>query len=248
MTPSRCCVAVLTVVLSTTALANKKAAEPSEVRAKVTETPVDLSTQDDARKVAEAYLKAIEGSGDEAGRDQLLGGATMTAKIFVLPNWKIVAREPNKKESGDLAQVAARVAAIDRAGRNALAKIMGGGPLGGDKDGMGTREISAEDASQLLAPTRSLATSFKTANPVFAYVARVDRSVYWHPKNPIRKLITDAGSKGPYELDLNLFRVETLEGLGTPTPRVWPLRVLRLKTDKFDTGWKVLPASDWNGE
>jgi hypothetical protein len=29
-------------------------------------------------------------------------------------------------------------------------------------------------------------------------------------------------------------------------PREWPMRVLRFKAGKIDTGWKVLPASDWN--
>jgi putative oxidoreductase len=234
------------------AMAGKKSsgAEASGAKAAVVETPVAVEARDEPRQIAEQYLKAVAGTGDDAGRDLLLGGATMTAKIFILPNWKIVGRDPWKKETGDLAGVAANVQAIDRAGRAALATIMGGGPAGGgkDRDGLGTRELSAEDASHLLAPTRALATSFLTSHPVFAYVARVDRAVYWHPKNPIRALITQAGGKGAYQLDLNLFKVETLEGLGTPVPRVWPLRVLRLKTATLDTGWKILPASDWNGE
>jgi hypothetical protein len=28
--------------------------------------------------------------------------------------------------------------------------------------------------------------------------------------------------------------------------RLWPLRVLRIKSAKYDSGWKVLPASDWD--
>ncbi len=247
----RLVIASLGLLLGALAFAGKKhpAADTPHGKATVVDTPVDLATRDEPRQTAEQYLKAIEGSGDDGGRDLLLGGATMTAKIFTLPNWKIVSREPYRKETGNLADVAAHIDAIDRAGRTALSAVMGGGPLGaGDKEGLGARELSADDATRLLGPTRTLATAFQVSYPVFAYVARVDRAVYWHPKNPIRKLIADAGRKGPYQLDLHLFRVETLEGLGTPTPRVWPLRVLRLKTATFDTGWKILPASDWNAE
>ena len=31
-------------------------------------------------------------------------------------------------------------------------------------------------------------------------------------------------------------------------PRSWGLKVMRFETDTLDTGWKVLPASDWSAE
>jgi hypothetical protein len=246
----RFALALVAVISSPIAHAGpKKTVQSPHGKGTVIDTPVDLAATDEPRQVAEQYLKAIEGSGDDAGRELLLGGTTMTAAIFTIANWKIVAREPSRHETGDLEDVAARISGIDRAGAAVIATIMGGGPLGNGKgDAMSARTLSAEDAAKLQAPTHNLAVQFKESHPVFAYVARADRSVFWHPKNPIRKIIQDAGGKGPYQLDLNLFRVQTLEGLATQTPRVWPLRVLRLKTAKLDTGWRILPASDWNAE
>ena len=51
--------------------------------------------QDDAeaKKVAETYLNALTGTGDEAGKDLLHGGVTMTAQLFSLENWKRPAEE-----------------------------------------------------------------------------------------------------------------------------------------------------------
>jgi hypothetical protein len=247
----RVAAALAAICASTVVLAGpKKAAEEPHGKGTVVDSPVDVSANDEPRQVAEQYLKAIDSSGgDDKGRELLLGGTTMTAAIFTLANWKIVGREPSRRETGDLGDVAARIAAIDKAGAAVIAAIMGGGPLGNGKgDSMSARSLTAEDAAKLQAPTHNLAIQFKESHPVFAYVSRADKSVFWHPKNPIRKVIQDAGGKGSYQLDLNLFRIETVEGLATPTPRVWPLRVLRLKTAKMDTGWRILPASDWNAE
>jgi hypothetical protein len=41
--------------------------------------------------------------------------------------------------------------------------------------------------------------------------------------------------------------VTSVEG-AAKTPREWPLRVVRFKSEKVDSGWKILPASDWNAE
>ena len=42
--------------------------------------------------------------------------------------------------------------------------------------------------------------------------------------------------------------IESLEGPRKEVRR-WPLRVLRFTTSRgLDTGWKILPASDWNGD
>ncbi|MBI5495377.1 MAG: hypothetical protein HY904_10165 [Deltaproteobacteria bacterium] len=228
------------------AKAPEKAAPLSVGEGKVTQTPLGLDAVDEPRKAAEAYLKALSGQGDDTARDTLLGGATLNARLETLPNWKIVSREPGQVELGELADVATNMENLDKEGRMALAKMLGGGPAS-DPDGLSMQELDAEQAQQLLAPTKARAAAFQKSHPVFAYVARVDREVYWHPKNPVRKLIADAGSKGRYQLDFHLFKVEVLEGAQKKS-RVWPLRLLRLRTDKLDTGWRVLPASDWNAE
>ena len=223
------------------------AAPLSVGKGSVTETKMAVDAQDEVRKLADAYLRALTGDGDDSARDTLLGGATLNARLEVLANYKIVGREPHQTEKGDLADVVANVEGLDKEGRAALARIMGGGPAGGqdDDDGLGMEALDGAQAQQLLGPTRARAAAFMKSHPVFAYVARVDREVYWHPKNPIRKLLADAGGKGTYQLDFHLFRVQTKEG---SRARTWPLRILRLRTAAMDTGWKVLPASDWNAE
>jgi len=241
--------AVCALLAAPAAFAKRKAqpALPATM-AQVAQTQVALEAQDPQRKVAEQYLDALTGKGSDAGRDHLLGGATMTARIFQLENWKIVSREPHKREVGELSDVNALVDALDREGRTALSKLMGGGP-GSGGDEMQTHEFSADDAHKILEPTRAKAALLTKTHPVFAYVARVDKEVYWHPQNPFRPMLQKAGAKGKYTLDFDLFWVETDEGLGTEkTARKWPLRVVRFVSDSVDTGYKILPASDWNAE
>jgi hypothetical protein len=244
--------AALTLCLQVHAAKKPTKADPPlpTTMAKVVETPVPVDTHDDSRKVAEAYLNALTGQGSDSGRDLLLGGATMTAQIFTLENWKVVGRENHRNEVGDVADLNALVEAVDKAGRAALAKIMEGGPAGsGDDEGLETQQVSLEDAKKIQAPTRAKVAVFNKTHPVFAYVARVDREVYWHPKNPFRKLLSDAGPKGPYTIDVDKFWIETDEGIGeSKTPRKWPLRVVRFRSNGQDTGYKILPASDWNAE
>jgi hypothetical protein len=111
---------------------------------------------------------------------------------------------------------------------------------------MAVVELTKDEASRLLAPTRQRTEAFRKTLPLLAYVARVDREVYWHPKNPVRPLLQQAGSDGTYTLDVYHFTVETTEGPRKET-RKWPLRVVRFTTSGgLDTGWKVLPASDWS--
>ena len=127
--------------------------------------------------------------------------------------------------------------------------VAGTGP-GGLSDGRLSSHTSGQGASRaqaLEAPTRARAAASLKSHPVFAKVARVDKEVYWHPKNPVRKLLADGGGKGRYQLDFIRFRIETLEGRDKKS-RKWPLRMVRLRTDKLDTGWKVLAAADWNAE
>ncbi len=227
--------------------AKETKAPPTAVApARVTDTEVAVDTQDDARKAAQAYLDALTGKGAETSRDLLLGGATLTARMVTLANAKVVAREKHRHEEGQLGDLNTLVNELDKEGRAALAKLMGGGP--GASDDMAMTEVGAEDAKKLLGPTREKAQRFNQTHPVFAYVARVDKEVYWHPQNPFRPLLTQAGPTGAYAIDLDLFWVETVEGLGEKTTRKWPLRIVRFRSAKADTNLRVLPASDWNAE
>ena len=81
---------------------------------------------------------------------------------------------------------------------------------------------------------------------LFGKLARVDTWVYWNPANPLRLLVPELGTRGDYQLWYHHFEIE--EVLKRGKTRTWPLRVLRSKTDAYDSGWKILPASDWNPE
>lgn len=207
---------------------------------------VPAFAQDDteAKKVAETYLNALTGAGDEAGKDLLLGGVTMTAQLFSLENFKFKAKDPVKKEEGDLAHAVQMMNALDKSGRSALTKLMGVEQVGDD---LKMTEVSQEEATKLLAPTREKATAFQKHHGVLAYVLRVGKEVYWHPKNPVRAVLSKAGTTGKYSIEVHRWIITSTEG-PAKTPREWPLRVLRFKSGKIDTGWKVLPASDWNAE
>jgi hypothetical protein len=241
--------AVLLAVLAapSASAAAKKKVEPAlpQAMAQVTDTAVDASTLDPQHQVAEAYLNALTGKGADQGRETLLGGATMTARIFQLENWKVTGREKHRHEVGELSDVNALIDALDREGRTALGKMMSGG---GGGDDVSMHEFSADEAKKILQPTKAKAALLTRTHPVFAYFARVDKEVYWHPKNPFREVLAKAGAKGKYSLDLDLLWITTEEGLAEKTARKWPLRVVRFVSDGVDTGYKILPASDWNAE
>jgi hypothetical protein len=227
--------------------AKPKEAPPAAVaQARVVDTDVSKDTQDEARKLADAYLAALTGKGSEQSRESLLGGATLTARMVTLENAKVVDRQKHRHEEGQLADLNVLVNDLDKEGRAALGALMGGGPAAADD--MSLREVDVEAAKKLLGPTREKAKRFTSTHPVFSYVARVDKEVYWHPQNPFRALLTEAGPTGPYAIDLDYFYVETSEGLGEKTTRKWPLRVVRFRSAKLDTGLRILPASDWNAE
>lgn len=204
------------------------------------------AVEDDAeqKKVAVTYLNALTGKGDEAGKDLLLGGVTMNAQLFSLENFAFKSKDPVQKEEGDLAHAAQMMNDFDRASRAALTKLMGMERVGDD---LRLTEVSQADASKLLAPTREKAAAFQKGHPVLAYALRVGHEVYWHPKNPMRAVLSRAGNQGRYSIELHRWRMTSTEG-PAKTPREWQLRVLRFKSAKVDTGWKVLPASDWNAE
>ncbi|SRR5712692_4656307 len=202
----------------------------------------DRPSEADAAKAAEAYLSALTGTGDDSARELLLGGVTMDAQISSLENWRIVSKEPFKTEEGDLGRAVQLMNELDRVGDEAVRKMMNEQAKG---SGMKVSELSQADAAKLLAPTKEKTERFSKACPVLAYVARVGKALYWHPKNPIRSLLAKAGKHGKYSLQLQRFNIETREG-PRQVPREWPLRVLRFRSDRLETGWKILPASDWS--
>ena len=205
--------------------------------------PAFADDEEDAKKVATTYLNALTGKGDEAGKDLLLGGVTMNAQLFTLENAELKALE-KKSEDGDLGKAVQLMSELDKSGRKALTKLMGAEAVGDD---LKVTEVTKEDAEKLLKPTLEKAQAFLKAAPVLAYTCRVGKEVYWHPKNPMRAVLAKAGNSGKYQLEMRRWTVVSREG-PNKTPREWPLRVLRFRTGKIDTGWKVLPASDWSVE
>jgi hypothetical protein len=234
----------LALLLTTPAFAAARkpaAPAPATSQAKVTDTAIDPAEQDGARKAAEAYLQACSRAGDQMAIDTLLGGATLMARAFVIDGWKITGREKHRHETGKLESLHAFVDALDASGRKSLMQLLGGGPAA-EPD---LQEVTAEEATQILKPTRVRTRDFAKSHPVFAYLARVDKPVYWHPNNPFRKLLAAAGPEGDYQVDLDLFWVESTRNGST---RRWPLRVVRFVANGQDTGLRILPASDWNAE
>jgi hypothetical protein len=202
--------------------------------------------EDPVHQIARAYLDALVGVGDDAARESLLGGVTMNASIATIGSWRIIAEDPVRKESGALQTAAQLMTDLDKAGRATLANLLTqSGAVGNDVE---VRELSEAEANRLLAPTKERASRFVRTLPVLAYIARVSKPVYWHPKNPIRPLLVQAGTNGTYSLEVHRMTIESLEGPRKEVRR-WPLRVLRFTTSRgLDTGWKILPASDWNGD
>jgi hypothetical protein len=202
--------------------------------------------EDPVHQVARAYLEALVGAGDDAARDTLLGGVTMNASIATIGSWRIVAEDPVRKETASLQTAGELITDLDKSGRATLAALLT--QSGAVSNDIQVRELSESEANRLLAPTKERASRFVRTLPVLAYVARVNKPVYWHPKNPIRPLLTEAGTEGTYSIEVHRMTVESLEGPRKEVRR-WPLRVLRFTTSKgLDTGWKILPASDWNGD
>lgn len=224
--------------------AAKPAAKPvkkGEVREVKTEPPpagkIDgPGPLDDARKVAEAYLNALSGKGGEESRDLLLGGATLTARDFNIPNWRIAYRDEARVEEKSIFGAMKAMWMLDKIGAEALNMV-----VVQEDDSL---TLTQEQAAKMLAPTREAAVKFQDEFPLFAYIARVDKDVFWHPENPWRREAKKLGKEGNYRLELHRFMVEEREQ-GKQT-RLWPLRVLRVKSAKYDSGWKILPASDWD--
>ena len=205
---------------------------------------VPAVAQDDAeaKKVAETYLNALTGKGDEAGKELLLGGVTMNAQLFTLDNWSFKTKDPVRKEEGDLAHAVGMMNDLDKAGRKMLHKLLGAEQVGDD---LQVTEVTPEEAKKLLQPTQAKALAFKNSHKELAYALRVGKELYWHPKNPMRPLLNKAGTQGKYYVEIHRWVVLSKEG-PAKQPREWPLRVIRFKAGKIDTGWKIMPASDWS--
>jgi len=202
--------------------------------------------EDPVHQIARAYLDALVGVGDDAARETLLGGVTMNASIASIGSWRIIAEDPVRKETGALQTASQLMSELDKTGRATLANLLN--QSGATSNEVEVRELSEAEANRLLAPTRQSASRFVRTLPVLAYIARVSKPVYWHAKNPVRPLLAQAGTDGTYSLEVHRITIESLEGPRKEVRR-WPLRVLRFTTSRgLDTGWKILPASDWNGD
>ncbi len=204
---------------------------------------------DDAevRRVAETYLDAISGKGDGGGKEQLLGGVVMEADMLSIGEWKILGKDPVRREKGDLARARKLMAELDAAADAAMTKL--GAAPSAPEDDLQMAEISKDVVDQLMKPTRKNADRLIKAHPVLSYTLRVGREVYWHPRNPMRLLLSRSGAAGPYELEVHRFRVEHKQGLrGREKPVVWGLKILRFTAGDEDTGFKVLAAADWSPE
>lgn len=215
-----------------------KKAEPREVK---TEPPpvgkIDgPGPLDEPRKVAEAYLNALAGKGGEESRDLLLGGATLTARDFNIPNWRIVSRDEARVEERPIFGAMKAMWMLDKIGAEALNMV-----VVKEDDSL---TLTQEQAAKMLGPTREAALKLQDDFPLFSYVARVDKDVFWHPENPWRREAKKLGKEGNYKLELHRFMVEEREQ--GKQSRLWPLRVLRVTSAKYDSGWKILPASDWD--
>ncbi len=201
-------------------------------------------TESEAKAVAVRYLDALTGKGSEADKGLLLGGVTMNAQMFNVDNYAFKKKDYASKGEGDLAEVTRMVADIDKAGKGALGKILGREKVGDD---LTMTELSQADATKLLGPTKSKMQALEKGHKALAYALRTSKDLYWHPKNPMRSVLKAAGGEGRYSIEVFHWTIVSKEG-PRQSPREWPLRVLRFTSPQNDTGWKVMPAADWNAE
>ena len=215
-----------------------KAAPPVELKSlPPVETTDGPGALDEPRKVAEKYLKALEGKGDGTAREYLLGGSTLTANDFTIPNWKIKKRDAPRIEERGVDGALAAMRDLERKGAEALNNVV----VSEDN----SVSFTQEQANKMLEPTKIQAQKFMDAYPLFSYIARARKDVFWHPENPWLKEVKKLGRGGDYKLEVHRFTIEEKDP-GGGASRIWPLRVLRVTTKTYDSGWKILPASDWD--
>jgi hypothetical protein len=227
----------LGLLSASVAVANEKAPEKGYAAPPPTSTVDGAGVLDEPRKVAEAYLKALAGKGDDSARNYLLGGLTLTANDFSIPNWKIKKRDAPRIEDKDVDGAVKMLRDLEKKGAELLNAVV----VSGEDNSVA---ISQEQADRLMEPTKSQAQKFIDAYPTFSYIARVGRQVFWHPENPFLKEVKKLPKGGKYHLEVHRFQIEETEN--GKASRVWPLRVLRLTSTGYDSGWKILPASDWD--
>ncbi len=223
-------VSVSLVSAGKTAPTEKGTAEPPPAAVKA--GPGEL---DAPRKIAESYLKALEGKGDGTARNYLLGGSTLTANDFTIPNWRIVKRDEVRTETKDVDGAVKMMRDLEKKGAEALNAVV----VSEDS----SVALSQDQANKLLEPTRKQAQKFIDEYPLFSYVARVGKDVFWHPENPWLKEVKKLEKGSTYVLEVHRFQIEEKDG---GSARIWPLRVLRVTSKTYDSGWKILPASDWD--
>ena len=176
------------------------------------------------------------------GKDYLLGGVSLDAKAAAVTSPKIVSKQEPRSEEGQLGDLQSAVDALDKAGLQLLGE---GAALGGAGDP--AKEVNVDHARKMAEKTKQLRQELITKYPVFADVIRANKMIYWHPKNPARMILQKADKTGAYKVEYVAFTVESKDSV-KDKPRQWPLRVVRIKTDATDSGWKVLPASSWDPE
>lgn len=201
-----------------------------------------LSPAEDAKvqALANSYVQSLA-SGDAAGKQQLLGGATYDAKQATAYNPKILKKSDVRSEDGSLVELATYMKDLDQAGFKFL------GQETEDTKGAAPAAVDLPQALKLVEQTRAARQALMKKFPVLSDVIRVDRPLYWHPKNPARAVIKQSNKKGTYHVDYVSFTVQSQDD-PKAAARTWPLRIVRFKSEAVDTGWKVLPASEWDPE
>lgn len=231
------CAVIVALSLSPAASPKKDATEMGKAAPPPVETVIDgAGAMDKPRKIAEAYLKALAGKGDDSARNYLLGGSTLTANDFTIPNWKIKKRDEVRTEDKSVSGAVRMMRDLEKKGAEALNNVV----VAEDS----SMAMSQEQANKLLEPTRRQAQKFIEEYPLFAYVARVGKDVFWHPENPWLGVVKAMPKDGDYHLEVHRFQIEETDA--GKTARIWPLRVLRVTAKDYDSGWKILPASDWD--
>jgi hypothetical protein len=229
--------ALLALLSASAVVAGDKAPEKGYAAAPPVASVDGAGAEDEPRKVAESYLKALSGKGDDSARNYLLGGVTLTANDFSIPNWKIKKRDAPRVEDEDVDGAVRMQRELEQKGAELLNAVV----VAGEE---GAVALTQAQADKLMEPTKSQAQKFIDAYPTFAYIARVGRPVFWHPENPFLKEVKKLPRGAQYHLEVHRFQVEETDN--GRASRVWPLRVLRMTATGYDSGWKILPASDWD--
>lgn len=213
-------------------LAQKKAkAGKAKAGKKGAKDKAPAAAPDEARSVADAYLEAIAGKGDAAARGHLLGGVTFTAQDAMIGDFSIAGAEEPQTEEKYLATAVKAQQDLDKAGSQALFARLEG-------------KLPKPEVTKLFKAAIDARRAMEKDYPIFAEANRADKAIYWHPRNPFRSMLRNIPHAGKYHLTLRKFTVEEKQSDGSA--RQWTLRLIRFKTESFDSGWKVLPASSWD--